>query len=63
MAIIVATVCLHNLARRRNDPLPEPGHDVPCENLPEPNQRPNTVEADLRGTTFRQRFILEHFNQ
>uniref|UniRef100_A0A8C4RES4 Putative nuclease HARBI1 n=1 Tax=Eptatretus burgeri TaxID=7764 RepID=A0A8C4RES4_EPTBU len=63
MAIIVATVCLHNLARRRNDPLPEPDHDVPCENLPEPNQRPNTVEADLRGTTFRQRFILEHFNQ
>uniref|UniRef100_UPI00359005CE putative nuclease HARBI1 n=1 Tax=Myxine glutinosa TaxID=7769 RepID=UPI00359005CE len=63
MAIIVATVCLHNLAKRRNDPLPEPDHDIPHENLPEPNQRPNRVEADLHGNIFRQRFIMEHFNQ
>ncbi|XP_064617361.1 putative nuclease HARBI1 [Liolophura sinensis] len=63
MAIIVATACLHNLARRRHDPLPEPEPDLPRQNLEEPIRPLNAVEADLRGNLFRQKFVVQHFNQ
>ncbi|XP_041367014.1 putative nuclease HARBI1 [Gigantopelta aegis] len=45
MAITVATVCLHNLAKRRNDPLPDEEDDGPGEEIEQP-QEMNRVEAD-----------------
>jgi len=56
MNIIVATACLHNFARRRNDPLPEAVEDD--DEVPE---QANRIETNLRGNAFRQSFIRHHF--
>lgn len=60
MAIIVATTCLHNLARQRNDPLPDPIDGPIMDNNAFP-ELPNPVEANFRGNVFRQAFIIQHF--
>ena len=48
MAIVVATACLHNLARRRNDPIPHA--DDPMDNtVPE---QPNPIDPKSQGGPF-----------
>ncbi|XP_041346900.1 putative nuclease HARBI1 isoform X1 [Gigantopelta aegis] len=58
MAIVVATVCLHNLARERNDPLP--GDDGSADEDGQPQHVANE-EVDVRGDVFRQRYIRQNF--
>lgn len=66
LSIIVATAVLHNIARKRNDELPDDDPDVPIPLEPEDNHAEmpyNNQNNEERGFIVRNNIILTNFSQ